>query len=251
MGGTSVRIGTLGTRLRGVALPVLQQAPVITSSSATFEQTFGGYTGLPAPRLVDDRRPRARWRAPLVWTTLRVTLHADGRADVAMPGASRFPRHWIYGLDGALSGKSAVTAFNAWYRRAYGEHTPWGDEDAPARVVEVETEVERSLSAAIMRAGSRPTVRSIDPGALLIEQGRDAGPVYVILDGVLSVEVDGNEVGELGPGAVVGERANLEVGARTATLRALTQVRVAEVAFDDVDAAMLARLSLDHRREET
>ena len=50
---------------------------------------------------------------------------------------------------------------------------------------------------------------------------------------------------------MVGERAHLEDGARTATLRALTQVPVAEAAFDDVDAATLRRLSLDHRREDT
>ena len=29
-----------------------------------------------------------------------LTLHADGRAEIGVPGASRFPRHWIYGTDG-------------------------------------------------------------------------------------------------------------------------------------------------------
>ena len=38
----------------------------------------GGRTGLPAPRRV-RRRPFIQWQAPLVWTTLSLTLHADGR----------------------------------------------------------------------------------------------------------------------------------------------------------------------------
>ena len=250
MGGTTVGIGTIAARLRGVPLPVLREEPEISATSATFQQTFGGRTGLPAPRLVADR-PHIRWQAPLVWTTLRVTLHADGRVDVAMPGASRFPRHWIYGPDGELTGKSALTTFNAWYRRAHGEHTPWGDEDAPALVADVETEIERSLSTAVMQGGVRPAVRSIAPGTLLTEQGGPAGPVFVILDGILAVEIDGEQVAQVGPGAVVGERAHLEDGTLTSTLRALTQVRFAEAAFGDLDALTLQRLSLDHHREDT
>jgi CRP-like cAMP-binding protein len=39
---------------------------------------------------------------------------------------------------------------------------------------------------------------------------------------VLSVAVDGTQIGKLGPGTVVGERALLEDGRRTVTLRAVT-----------------------------
>lgn len=38
--------------------------------------------------------------------------------------------------------------------------------------------------------------------------------------------MDGNQVAEIGPGAVVGERAALEGGVRTATLRATTRAKV-------------------------
>ena len=249
MGGTTIGLGNLGARLRSVPMPLLRDEPVVTATSVTFEQTFGGRTGWPAPRLVDDR-PYARWRAPLVWTTLRVTLYADGHTDVTMPGASHFPRHWVYGPEGDLTSKSALTTFNSWYRRAHGEHTPWGEEETPALVVDVETAVERSLATTIMRSSDRPAVRSIAAGTLLVQQGQPAGPIFVVLDGMLSVEIDGEAVAELGPGAVVGERAHLEDGTRTATLRALTQVRLAEAAFDDVDPLMLQRLSLDHHRED-
>ena len=43
--------------------------------------------------------PFVQWQAPLVWTTLSLTLHADGRTEYALIGASRFPRHWVYDAD--------------------------------------------------------------------------------------------------------------------------------------------------------
>ena len=88
-----------------------------------------------------------QWQAPLVWTTLSLTLHADGRAEFAMTGASRFPRHWVYDHDGALSQKSGLADFRDWYRKSFGRHTPWGDQDSEALVTAVETALERSLSA--------------------------------------------------------------------------------------------------------
>jgi CRP-like cAMP-binding protein len=72
-----------------------------------------------------------------------------------------------------------------------------------------------------------------------------------LLDGVLSVEVDGKAVAEVGPGAILGERASLEGGTRTATLRALTPVRVAVAAPDQLSPEALAEVAGGHRREES
>ncbi|MEN3360966.1 MAG: hypothetical protein V7637_4948, partial [Mycobacteriales bacterium] len=63
------------------------------------------------------------------------------------------------------------------------------------------------------------------------------------------VTVDGTPLAEVGPGAVLGERAVLEGGSRTATLTAVTPVRVAEAAAAALDLAALAELSRGHRRE--
>ena len=87
-------------------------------------------------------------------------------------------------------------------------------------------------------------------GEVLIEQGSPAGPVYLLLDGLLAVEVDGAEVGVVGPGAVVGERAHVEGDTRTATLRARTDVRLAVARPEQLDPAALAELTALHRREE-
>ena len=71
-----------------------------------------------------------------------------------------------------------------------------------------------------------------------------------MLDGVVEVEVDGEPLGELGPGAMLGERAVLEGGARTATVRAVTGVRVAEAAGSTLDLDALAALAQGHHRED-
>jgi CRP-like cAMP-binding protein len=74
--------------------------------------------------------------------------------------------------------------------------------------------------------------------------------LFLLLDGVLGVKVDGVQVAELGPGAVVGERAGLERGVRTATLWAVTPVTVAVVAPGQLDREALAEVSKGHQRED-
>jgi CRP-like cAMP-binding protein len=54
---------------------------------------------------------------------------------------------------------------------------------------------------------------------------------------------------ELGPGSVVGERAVLEGGVRTASLRATTPLRVAVTRGDQLDLSALTQLASAHRRE--
>ena len=103
-----------------------------------FIQTAGGRTGLPAPRRV-RRAPFIQWQAPLVWSTLSLTLHIDRPPSSRYWGASRFPRHWFYDGDGRLAAKSGLTDFKDWYRKSFGKHTPWGDQDSPALVTAVET----------------------------------------------------------------------------------------------------------------
>ena len=69
-------------------------------------------------------------------------------------------------------------------------------------------------------------------------------------DGRRIVRLDGQEVANLGPGALIGERAVLEGGRRTATLVAVTPCKVAEARKVDLDMAKLAEVSAGHRRED-
>lgn len=249
IGSTTLRLAGRAASIAAVPLPDIRPAPQIGEDSVRFVQTAGGRTGVPTPRRV-TRPPFVQISAPLAWTTLALTIHADGRAEFELAGASSFPRHWIYGHDGKLAAKSGAIAFDEWYRTAFGSHSPWGDEDSPAIVTAAESALERELSVRIMRGGESPAIRRLAKGDMLVRQGERGHDLYLVLDGVLVAEVDGAEVAEVGPGALLGERAVLEGGLRTATLRAVTGVKVAVASASQIDPAALTEVSEGHRREE-
>jgi hypothetical protein len=250
MGSTAVNLaGLLRHRFQAVALPDFRREPEHGDGWVRFVQTTGGRTGLPAPRRV-RRRPYVQWQAPLVWTTLSLTLHADGRVESAMDGASRFPRHWLYDTEGRLSHKSGLTDFRDWYRKSFGRHSPWGDEDSEALVTAVETALERSLSVELMQNGQKPRIDRHRAGAVIVEQGTPGSEVMLVLDGVVRVERDGERLAEYGPGALLGERAHLEGDLRTSSLVAVTDCRVAAVHAAQFDRSALEELSEGHRRED-
>ena len=115
---------------------------MVTGESVTFVQTYGGRTALPAPRHV-PRPPFVQFRAPLVWTTLKLTIHADGSSDYELTGASTFPRHWVYDDAGKLAAKVGLADFKQWYRKSFGRNTPWGSTNSTALVTAVESALER------------------------------------------------------------------------------------------------------------
>jgi hypothetical protein len=249
MGVTTVSLAHRSVRFEAVGLPDRRDDPVVHRTEARFVQTSGGRAPVPAPRRV-RRPPFFQLKPPDVWTTLALTINADGTARSELVGASRFPRHWVYDADGALAAKAGLADFSDWYRSAFGKYTPWGDRDSPAYVTEVESALERQLAATIMRGGAKPEIRTLKPKAALTEQGQPGTELFLLLDGLLQVEVDGEPVAEIGPGAILGERALLEGGPRTATLRALTPSRVAVATADQLKREELEELSQRHRREE-
>jgi hypothetical protein len=242
VGSTTFRFGIKRVVVPGVAFDILRADPELSADSVRFVQTVGGRAGFPAPRRV-KRKPFVRIHSATAWTTLALTIHADGRAEHELVGASKFPRHWIYDCDGQLAQKSGTVDFKAWYREAHGDHTPWGDEESQAFVAQAESALERQISRGLMQAEAQPARRVVQPGATLVAQGEPGTDLYLLLDGVLGVEIDGDEVAEIGPGAVLGERALLEGGERTATLRAKTRCRVAVVSPEMLDRGSLERLA--------
>ena len=249
MGGTTIRLGGLRHRFQGVELADIQRPPEHGPGWVRFVQTTGGRTALPIPRRV-RHRPFVQWQAPLVWTTLSLTLHTDGTAEFAMTGASPFPRHWVYGTEGKLTHKSGLTDFADWSAGSFGKHSPWGDEDSPALVTAVETALERSLSVQLMHGAAKPVIRRAAAGDVLVRQGDPGREVFLVLDGVVRVDRDGEQLAEYGPGAILGERAHLEGGVRTSTLVAATACRVASVEASQFEHDALVELSGGHRRED-
>jgi hypothetical protein len=249
IGNTTVRLAGLRHVFQAVALPDIRREPEFGDGFVRFSQTAGGRTGMPAPRTV-RRAPFVQWQAPTAWTSLSLTLRADGSSEGALSGASRFPRHWVYDHQGHLIAKSGLIDFQDWYRKSFGRHSPWGDEESESFVTAVETALERSLSQQLMHGAAKPSVMNIEKGTTIVRQGDEGSELYLVLDGVVRVEVDGQRLAEYGPGALLGERAQLEGGRRTSTLVAVTPCRVASVSGDALDRSSLEELSTRHRRED-
>jgi hypothetical protein len=250
IGSTTMRLGSLKHTFQAFAMPDLRSEPEHGHGWVRFTQTAGGRTGVPMPRKV-RHPPFVQWNAPLAWTTLSLTVHADGAVEAGLAGASPFPRHWVYDADGQLLEKSGLIDFKQWSDRAFGRHSPWGDQDSAVFVTAVESALERTLSGAIMRGAGTPAVHKVKRAKALVTQGEAGDEVYLLLDGVLGVEVDGERLAEYGPGAILGERSALEGGTRTSTLVAVTACKVASVHADQLDRAQLEELSEGHRREAT
>ncbi len=249
IGATTVRLGSRSATFTAVALPDLQAQPEVGDGWVRFQQTAGGRTGAPMPRRV-SHPPFVQIAAPTAWTTLALTISADGSASHEQAGASPFPRHWVYDASGKLTAKSGLIDYRSWSLRAFGSHSPWGDEDSPAVTTQVETALERQLSTTIMRGGAKPKKRKIKQGDALVRQGESGDELFLLLDGVLRIEVDGKALAEVGPGAILGERAILEGGRRTSTMVAVTPCTVAVAAGDQLDREALAEVAKGHRRED-
>lgn len=249
IGMSKIKVGPKMVVFPAVPFDDVQADPEVKGDSVRFVQTAGGRTSMPAPRRV-RHKPFVQFTAPTAWTTLGLTIHADGSSEHEVVGASTFPRHWIYDAAGKLDSKTGVIDFGTWYREAFGEHTPWGDQDSPALVTQVESALERKLSLAIMRRGQEPTIQDVPKGETLVEQGQSGGDLFLLLDGILVVEVNGEPIAEVGPGAILGERALLERGTRTSTLRAVTDCKVAVATPSQVDKEALRELAEGHRRED-
>jgi hypothetical protein len=232
VGSTTFRLGMKIT-VPGVAFDVLQSYEP-GPEAVRFIQTVGGRAGFPAPRRVSGR-PFFRIHSATAWTTLALTIGADGTSNYEVVGASQFPRHWIYDKDGNLVEKTGTVDFKTWYREAHGENTPWGAEESEAFVTAAESALERELTRELLGGKMVSERRNLEPGDTLVVQGEPGDELYVLVDGVLAVLVDGEEVAEVGPGAIVGERASLEGGRRTASLVARTGCRVAVVPAELID----------------
>jgi cyclic nucleotide-binding protein len=246
VGSTTFNLGIRDITIPGVAFEVLRDDPEVDGDAVRFVQTVGGRAGFPAPRRVAGK-PFVRIQSATAWTTLALTIHADGSSEHELVGASTFPRHWVYDHEGKLVAKSGTIDFKTWYREAHGEHTPWGDEESAAFVAAAESALEREISRELMAGNLIPERRLLGPDDTLVEQGAPGDELYLVLDGVLAVDVDGEEVAEIGPGAIVGERALLEGGTRTATLRARTPARIAVIPAELIDRQELEDLAATRR----
>jgi hypothetical protein len=224
-----------------IEFPVIQPEPEVGDGWARFTQTVGGRIGLPVPRPVAGR-PYFHVGAISAWTTLEVLIHSDGSSETRLLAASPFPRHSLYGSDCRLLDVYGGVELEL------GDGSPWGNEETPAFAAAVESELERKLATSILRTGAKLVRRRVAPGETLVEQGRAGVDLFILLDGLLDVEVDGETVAQVGSGAILGERGVLGDGLRTATLRAVRSSRVAVVGSDQIARPQLLEISASRAR---
>jgi len=245
IGSTTLHLGGRDMTVPAVPFPDVQLKPERGEKWVRFTQTAGGRTGAPLPRRV-SHPPFVQITAPIAWTTLGLTIHSDGSVKHELLGASTFPRHWVYDDEGHPIAKSGLIDLSNWMHNAFGERTPWGGHDSPAIAVTSEHAVERTISRSLMHAGFKPEPFQLAVGGTLVNQGDSGQDLFLLLDGILTVEVDDILVAEVGPGAILGERAMMEGGQRTSTLRATTPARVAVLPADQIAKDQLAELREHH-----
>jgi len=215
--------------------PIIRPEPDAHTGHVRFTQTVGGRIGLPVPRAVAGK-PYFRVGSATAWTTLELVLRADGSADARLVDASPFPRHSVYGADGSLLSEHGRSQHGALHGEAL-EETPWGRADP----------LDAELDTIALRSGARLSRRRLRAGDTLVEQGECGSDMFLLVDGVLDVEVDGGVVAQVGPGAVLGELALLGDGRRTATLRASRPSRVAVLTAASIGGTRLPELTRARR----
>ncbi|HUS20941.1 MAG TPA: cyclic nucleotide-binding domain-containing protein [Aeromicrobium sp.] len=112
-----------------------------------------------------------------------------------------------------------------------------------ADVIAAQSEVEQRLIDQIVNGTLPPTVRDLNAGTNLFQQGYFAQAVHLVLEGEVSVAVDGAEVARLGPGHVFGEMAMLVNRQRTGTLTAVVPTTIASMGESSVDRDDLRALA--------
>ena len=112
-----------------------------------------------------------------------------------------------------------------------------------AEVIAAQSDVEQRLIDQILNGSLPPTVTEWKAGGNVFQQGFSAQAVHLVLDGEVSVSVDGAEVARLGPGHVFGEMAMLTNRQRTGTLTAVVPTTIASMGESSVDRDDLRALA--------
>jgi CRP-like cAMP-binding protein len=78
----------------------------------------------------------------------------------------------------------------------------------------------------------------LDGETVVFRQGDDADRFFILVDGLVEIERDGEVLATLGPGAFFGESALLVKGRRSATVTAIADSSLWSVSYEAFDRAM-------------
>ena len=82
---------------------------------------------------------------------------------------------------------------------------------------------------ALAKVATFATLESVAQGKTIIREGGYSNDFYVIEDGTVKVEREGDHLADLGPGDVFGEQGLLEKQERSATVTATSPVRLIRI----------------------
>jgi CRP/FNR family transcriptional regulator, cyclic AMP receptor protein len=88
---------------------------------------------------------------------------------------------------------------------------------------------------ALLKVATFAELESHPEGTAVVKEGGYANDFYVIEDGTATVERDGQQLAELGPGDVFGEQALLEGEQRSASVIAASPLRVVKISHWELD----------------
>jgi Cyclic nucleotide-binding domain len=245
--GAALTVGGDQVAFPAVEFPVIQPEPEVGEGWVRFSQTVGGRIGLPAPQALRGK-PYFHLGSALAWTTLELLIRADGNAEGRVVASSPFPRHSVYDADGARVADRGLSDFEGWYQDSFGQPTPWDTPDATDVAGAIDAQLEEELTRVAIGSGARLPRLRLGKSETLVQQGEPGVDMFLLLDGVLDVEIDGVTVAQVGPGALLGELAVLGDGRRKATLRAVRPCRVAVLPAEEVRGSELASLALKRRK---
>jgi hypothetical protein len=237
LGNTTVRLASRRFTFAGVALPDLTAPPDVHPDRVRFAQTAGGHTGAGVPRHI-PHPPYVRVAAPLAWSTVALTVWADGSSQAELAAASPFPRHYLYDSAGKLTVKSALIRYRAWLRRSEQATSPWGGAGESVPLAPARSGVEGSLADSILVSGASRQ-HDLPAGAMLAERPISDDKVHVLLDGLLVIEIDGKPAVEAGPGAIFDPATRTNQSKEHVGVRAKTHCRLAVVPRDQLDSQAL------------
>ena len=176
-----------------------------------------------ARRFVDELR--AASENPVLYAELAAAEHAF---DI-VPSV-RTAR--VVGDDRALPGHGARRRFEC--RAVGGDRLGSRPQPERRRAVDVSALKNTPLFAdvpeeALTKVATFATLESAVEGKTIIREGGFSNDFYVIEDGTVKVEREGEHVADLGPGDVFGEQGLLEKQARSATVTATSPVRLIKI----------------------
>ena len=250
LGSTTVRLRKKGHTFAGVALPDLVGKPEVFADRVRFSQTCGGHTGAPVPRAI-SHPPFIRIAAPLAWSTIALTLHADGTSESEIADASPFPRHYLYDSAGQLTHKTALIRYKEWLYRSEEQRSPWAGVHEPIPTSQVKQQAERSLADSLLVSRLYEQYQ-LPAGAMLGSHPIRDDQVAVLLDGLMVILIDDEPAVEIGPGAIFDPSMRIAESKQHAKVRAQTATRFALLSRRDVDSDALHEVASEqasHIRE--